>query len=272
MSDFINPLNSSVTTASGTTLYDQEDGSVMGKDDFLMLLIEQLKNQDPTNPEDATEFTSQLTEFSSLEQLENLNTSMESLVQSNENSDKISTLGTIGKDVVYQGSELSYSGETVDLGYQLSDTAAEVTISLKQNGSTLATLDGTEFGAGNHFVTWDGRTSDGNSAPIGDYNVVISAKDAAGNPVSVTPLVRSEVTGVDLGGSNGGTLITVAGEISFNSIIGVFEPGSTGNSSSSSTDAEEDEEESTVDSFQDAVDSTEDTIDATKEVIDTVTG
>lgn len=272
MSDFINPLNSAVTTASGTTLYDQEDGSVMGKDDFLMLLVEQLKNQDPTNPEDATEFTSQLTEFSSLEQLENLNTSMESLVQSNENSDKISTLGTIGKDVVYQGSELSFSGQPVDLGYQLSDSAAEVTISLKQNGSTLATLNGTEFGAGNHFVTWDGLTSDGNSAPVGDYDVTISAKDAAGNAISVTPLVRSEVTGVDLGGSNGGTLITVAGEISFNSIIGVFEPGSTGNSSSSSADSEDEDEESVVDTIEETVDSAENTAEATETIVDAVTG
>ena len=158
--DYINPLSASSRATSGTTLYDQDDKSVMGKEDFLMLLVEQLKNQDPTNPEDATEFTSQLTEFSSLEQLENLNTSMDSLIASNQNSDKISTLGTIGKDVAYKGSEISYSGEAVGLGYLLNTTAAEVTITLSQNGGTVATLEGTEFSAGNHFLSWDGLTDD----------------------------------------------------------------------------------------------------------------
>lgn len=269
MSDYINALNSSVQTSTGTSLYDSDAGSVMGKEDFLMLLVEQLKNQDPTNPEDATEFTSQLTEFSSLEQLENLNTSMESLVASNENSDKISTLGTIGKDVAYVGSEVTYSGSEIQLGYQLGSNASEVTISLKQGGTTLATIDGTELDAGNHFVTWDGLTDDGNIAPIGDYDIVISAKDASENNVAVTSLIRSEVTGVDLGGNNGGTLLTTEGEISFNSIIGVFESGASGSSSTTSTANEEDD--SDEESFSEIVDDTNEIIKDTTETYDAAT-
>lgn len=271
MSDYINVLNSATGTSSGTNLYEQNDNSVMGKEDFLMLLVEQLKNQDPTNPEDATEFTSQLTEFSSLEQLENLNSGMESLIQSNENSDKISTLGTIGKDVAYQGSEFTYSGEAIDFGYQLSSVASEVTISLKQNGSTLATLDGTEFTAGNHFITWDGFTNGGDAAPIGDYEISISAKDASGNLVDVSSLIRSEVTGVDLSASDGGSLVTVAGEISFNSIIGVFEPGSHITSASSSTAEDDSEEDSVADTVEEAVDTIEDAADTTETMTDAIT-
>ena len=271
MSDYMDAIQSITTTTTGTSLSSQDSGSVMDKDDFLMLLVEQLKNQDPTSPEDATEFTSQLTEFSSLEQLQNLNDSMESLVLSNENSDKISTLGTIGKDVVYEGSEVSYSGEALDFGYQLSSTASEVTISLKQDGATLATLNGTELTAGTHFITWDGLTSDGAPAPVGDYDIFISAKDASGDSVGVTSLIRSEVTGVDLGGTNGGTLITVAGEIPFNSIIGVYEPESTITSSSSSTDEEETEEDSVADTIEETVEDIEETVDTSETIVDAVT-
>ncbi|BHH83374.1 flagellar hook assembly protein FlgD [Desulforhopalus sp. 52FAK] len=271
MSDYINPLSASSRATSGTTLYDQKDRSVMGKEDFLMLLVEQLKNQDPTNPEDATEFTSQLTEFSSLEQLENLNTSMDSLIASNQNSDKISTLGTIGKDVAYKGSEISYSGESVGFGYLLNTTAAEVTITLSQNGGTVATLEGTELSAGNHFLSWDGLTDDGEQAPVGDYDISISATDSAGASVAVTSLIRSEVTGVDLGGTSGGTLITVAGEIPFSSIIGVFEPGSYGDSSAATDDEKESDEESVTDTVDEAVDTVEDAVDATETIVDAVT-
>lgn len=271
MSDYINALNSSVQTSTGTSLYDSEDSSTMGKEDFLMLLVEQLKNQDPTNPEDATEFTSQLTEFSSLEQLENINSSMESLVESNQNSDKISTLGTIGKDVAYQGSEVNYSGSEIQLGYQLGSNASEVTISLKQGGSTLATINGTELDAGNHFVTWDGLTDDGATAPIGDYDIVISAKDASDNNVAVTSLIRSEVTGVDLSGINGGTLLTTEGEISFNSIIGVFESGASGNSTASTTDEEDSEDDSEEESIADTIDETAESIEDAAESAETIT-
>lgn len=271
MSDYINALNSSVQTSTGTSLYDSEENSTMGKEDFLMLLVEQLKNQDPTNPEDATEFTSQLTEFSSLEQLENINSSMESLVESNTNSDKISTLGTIGKDVAYQGSEVSYSGSEIQLGYQLGSNASEVTISLKQGGTTLATINGTELDSGNHFVTWDGLTDNGAAAPIGDYDIVISAKDASENNVAVTSLIRSEVTGVDLGGINGGTLLTTEGEIAFNSIIGVFESGSSGNSTASTTDEEDSEDNSEEESIADTIDETVESIGDAAESLETVT-
>ena len=271
MSDYVNPLSASSQATSGTTLYDQDDGSIMGKEDFLMLLVEQLKNQDPTDPEDATEFTSQLTEFSSLEQLENLNSSMEGLVESFESSDKMSTLGTIGKDVAFVGSEISYSGESVGFGYSLNSIATDVTISIKQSGTTIATIDGSELSAGNHFLSWDGLKDDGDQAPNGDYDISISATDSTGASVAVTSLIRSEVTGVDLGGSNGGTLITTAGEISFNSILGVFEPGSYGDSSSTAEDEKETDDESVTDTVDEAVDTVDDAVDTTETIIDAVT-
>ena len=220
----INQAATATTTAKTATSATTE--SVMGKQEFLTLLVAQLQNQDPLNPDEPTEFTAQLAQFSSLEQLFNLNKSMENLVTSNSNSDRLSTLSTIGKEVIYQDGDFKYGGEPVTLGYQLDGQASEVTLALQLNGVTVRTLKGTEHSAGNHYLTWDGLTEDGQAAPQGTYSIVVQAKAGEGESVAVGPLIRSEVTGVDLNGTFGGMLITRAGEVQFNSILGVHEKNS----------------------------------------------
>ncbi len=213
-----------ITAAPATTLSASQKTDIMGKEDFLTLLVAQLQNQDPLNPDEPTEFTAQLAQFSQLEQLFNLNESIDTMVTSNENSDKFSTLQTIGKYVVYQDSDFEYSGEgEVHLGYMLDGDASEVELTIKKDGKTIRTIDGRELDAGNHFITWDGLDTDGNSMGEGSYQIVVSAKATAGDSVAVSPLIKSEVTGVDLTGDFGGTLQTRAGKVSFASIIGVFE-------------------------------------------------
>jgi hypothetical protein len=64
------------------------------------------------------------------------------------------------------------------------------------------------------------------SAPLGKYEIVLEAKAAGDESVGAAPLIRSEVTGVDLEGDFGGILVTKAGEVAFGSILGVYEPGS----------------------------------------------
>ena len=151
---------------------------------------------------------------------------MDNLAASNANADLFSTLNTIGKDVAYYGSSFNFTGEPVKIGYELDGQASQVTLSLQQNGVTLATLQGKELGPGSHYFTWDGLLSGDKKAPQGEYKIIIEAQAAAGESVGVAPLVKSEVTGVDLQGGYGGMLKTKAGEIAFHSILGVYEPGS----------------------------------------------
>jgi flagellar basal-body rod modification protein FlgD len=227
MSSYIDVIGQATTAsnASGSTSATDDQNS-MGKEDFLTLLVAQLQNQDPLNPDDPTEFTAQLAQFSSLEQLFTLNESMNNLVASNASSDRLSTLSTIGKEVAYHGDTFEYAGTPVEIGYQLDGVADSITLSLQQKGATVATLRGTDLREGSHFLTWDGLTDDGKIAPIGDYRVVISAKAVDGESVGAAPLVKSEVTGVDMEGESGGTLITQSGSVNFKDILGVYEPGS----------------------------------------------
>ncbi len=225
MSSYIESINQASTASAGKSTTKAKDDVSMGKQDFLTLLVAQLQNQDPLNPDDATEFTAQLAQFSSLEQLTNLNTSMDKLVSANTSSDNLSTLSTIGKEVAYTGSSFNYAGEPIQLGYKLSADATEVNLTLQQKGITVATIQGKDLTAGNHYITWDGLLKNGAKAPSGEYKIVLQAKAQDGKSVTVSPLIKSEVTGVDLNGQSGGTLITNAGETPFSAVIGVYDPG-----------------------------------------------
>lgn len=223
MGSYMESITQSTAAALGTSTAKNANDAVMGKEDFLTLLVAQLQNQDPLSPNDPTEFTAQLAQFSSLEQLFSLNESMENLSKANANSDRFATLNTIGKDVAYNSSTFKFSGEPAKIGYQLEGRAEKVTIAIQQNGVTVATLDGKELTTGSHFVTWDGRLANGQSAAPDTYNIVIDAKAPVDESVSVLPLIKSEVTGVDLAGQPGSVLLTKAGEVAFTSIKGVYE-------------------------------------------------
>jgi len=206
----------------------------MGKEDFLTLLVAQLENQDPLKPDDATEFTAQLAQFSSLEQLVSLNSSMDSFVAANRQTDRLATLNTIGKKVAYQTSTFQYSSGSVEIGYKLDAGATDVTLVLRHNNTTVAEFDGRELGPGNHFITWDGLDNSGTQAKAGSYKITVRTKGTTEEEINSVPLVKTIVTGVDMDNENGTVLITAAGSIDFKSILGVYEPDDSENQKSQS--------------------------------------
>lgn len=222
MSSFIDALTQSSAT-SGSAATQKKDNSVLGKEDFLSLLVAQMKYQDPLNPDDPTEFTAQLAQFSQLEQLFNINDGMENLVSSYQSADRLTALTTIGKEVAFQGDSFSYSGQPATLGYQLDDQAAKVSVAIRKDGVTVAVLDADELGKGTHYLQWDGMTAKGDPAPNGDYSIMIKAEGFQGESLAVRPVVRSLVSGADLDTTSGGILLTSAGDVNFSKILGVFE-------------------------------------------------
>ncbi len=240
---YIESISQASTTTTTTTATASD--VALGKQDFLTLLVAQLQNQDPLNPDDPTEFTAQLAQFSSLEQLFNLNETMESVATSIENSDRMGALQTIGKEVAYESSTFEYNGTDVEVGYSIDGTATDVSVYLQYNGTTIATYDATDLSEGAHYFTFDGTTDSGATAPYGDYDIIIKATSADGSTLDVTTLVKSEVTGVDLDGEDGGTLETYAGSTSYNAILGVYDKSAS--SSSATTDTTDTDDESSDD-------------------------
>ncbi len=174
---------------SGT---DKITAKTVGKEDFLKLLVTQLRYQDPLQPEDPKEFVAQLAQFSSLEQQINLNQNFSSL--SDQMKALKNTLGLsqgvslLGKTVKGEGNSLTLaSGQASEAAYQLSKEAASVTVAI-QNGSgqTVRTLNLGRRGAGQHTLAWDGKNDQGAALADGQYYFQVSAKDVQGNSVEVS--------------------------------------------------------------------------------------
>lgn len=215
------------TSPTNTPVYSDQSGGDLGKEDFLTLLVAQLQNQDPMNPEDATEFTAQLAQFSSLEQLFNINESMEDLASAQQQSDRFSTMDLIGKTVSYQDGDFTMDDEgSASVGYELDGLAASVTLFIKDaSGTTVATLHPTDLTEGSHFIEWNGMNTDGEHVPAGDYKIVLQGSAGVGEQsIAISPLVQSEVTGVEFNDSTGEVVLyTYAGaQLSADSILAVY--------------------------------------------------
>lgn len=190
----------------------------MGKDDFLLLLVAQLKNQDPMNPQDGTEFTAQLAQFSQLEQLTNVNESMQGLTTMSSEMGRLSALGLIGGEVIAQTDHFHYNGETMELGYRLEAPADDVKLYvLSESGATLATISAQETDTGQYFINWDGYSDVGMPLEPGDYSLVIRAVDSEEHLLQADPLVKGSVEAVDMRGATA-ELETSSGTFSMNNV------------------------------------------------------
>ena len=204
------------TQFPATTSTTSATNGVLGQDDFLKLLVSQLQNQDPMNPMDGTQFASQLAQFTSVEQLANINTSLQTSIGASQllNQSISNALSTtvIGKQVRASGSTFNYSGTGAEkTGYTLPSAAvtAQVKI-LDAKGNVVRTINGTGVAAGDTDVQWDGLTDEGTQAAAGAYTVQVTAADANGKAITATPYFYGTVTGVKF--KSTGTAFVVDGE------------------------------------------------------------
>ena len=189
--------------------------TAMGKEDFLKLMLAQLQNQDPLNPMEGTEFASQLAQFTSLEQLINLNDSMDTSINADYyltqsiNNTLAATL--IGKQVKLNGGNFKNNGqENITLGYNLSTLASSVTVKIyDSNGKLVKTIENAPKNSGDNKLIWDFTDNEGNNVPTGDYTFKIEAKDSENNLLSYTNYVLGKIDGVKF--TDNGTMLVVNG-------------------------------------------------------------
>lgn len=175
-------------------------GSVLGKDDFLRLLLTQLQHQDPQNPLDDREFTTQLAQFSSLEQMNEIGNALGELKTLLADQGRFSLLQGVGKTARTKGNALVPEPGGGRGTFELPGAAASVEISLyDSSGTTLRTIPLGALSAGEHSFPWDGLRKDGVAAPPGTYFFSVDAVDAEGKPLAATTYLQGTVTGVSLG-------------------------------------------------------------------------
>lgn len=186
---------SAVTGAdSSTSVKAKKD---LGKDDFLNLLVTQLKHQDPLNPMESQEFSAQLAQFSSLEQLFGVNEALQAIQKSLEASKNENILDYIGKVVKTGGNGVSVTGGIIDSSVYSLNSSADVNISVYDAlGSEIRSIKVGLKAPGEHSVNWDGRDNRGNMVGDGVYSIKINATDQTGASVSADVYHTGEVTGV----------------------------------------------------------------------------
>ncbi|MGD9058697.1 MAG: flagellar hook capping FlgD N-terminal domain-containing protein [Desulfobacterales bacterium] len=171
---------------------------ILGKDDFLNMLIAQLQHQDPLNPADSTEFTAQLAQFSSLEQLSNIHDSLENMEQFQASLTHSQAVSYIGKEITAAGSGLHLrDGQTAACHFELEANAAMTAVSIYDAaGGFVNSFETGPLSPGRQSVIWDGTDFNGNQMPAGAYSFEIQAVDASNENVMVRPLMSAIVTGV----------------------------------------------------------------------------
>ncbi len=189
--------NTASQTADATSIKE-----IVGKDDFLRLFVTQLANQDPMEPMKDQEFIAQMAQFSSLEQLQNMN---ENLTQSLQWSLMLSqtinnTMATslIGRTVQVgsAGVSLGESGDA-NIHFDLEAGASDVVIEVSdRDGNLVRVLRMAGANAGSNELSWDGRDTQGNRAEAGTYNLTIRAEDSNGAPVNARGFFTGVVDGV----------------------------------------------------------------------------
>lgn len=193
-SDVKDSLKTSGVLANG----GQNKANNLGKEAFMRLLVTQLQNQDPLKPMEDKEFTAQLAQFSSLEEMQNISKSIESLVASQTSSTKTNSVGFIGKEVTATGGYVRISaGNAGLLNYGLEKAASEVDVNIRDaSGKLVRVLQKINVPAGNDSVSWDGRDSSGNRLPDGDYTFDVGATDIDGGVVRATARMTGIVSSV----------------------------------------------------------------------------
>lgn len=184
---------------SGTTQVENTGQAALGKADFLKLLTEQLKNQDPTNPLDDKAFVTQLAQFSSLEQAMAMNDKLAMLQLSQSAVVNAQMAGLVGKSVLVKSTTVVVpaSGDPSPVTLHLGGDAAKVTVRVVDGkGNVVRTLDPGALTAGTHAVPWDGKDASGSRLPAGSYKVEVIAKDLDGQKVTADNELLGTVTGI----------------------------------------------------------------------------
>ena len=180
-----------------TNLADLTGAKQMGRDDFLKLLVTQLKNQDPLKPMDNTEFVAELAQFSQLDQSTRTVSLLEKSIGNQTASMQFGMLAMIGRTVQVEGAVIQLGTDPATLNYALDRGASSVRISIaNQNGQVVRSIDAGSQEAGVQQIQWDGRNQNGALMPAGTYHYSITAVDNRGAAVAAATTSTLKITGV----------------------------------------------------------------------------
>ncbi len=200
----VNTIGSNATTtqalidaSKSTDSASSSNAMTDAQNRFLKLLTTQLKNQDPLNPMDNAQMTSQLAQISTVDGIEKLNATLQKLVASSVDGEAMQAANLVGRQVMIAGSGLQLGDNGAAGGVELAAAADQVLVTIKDpNGLAMKTIDLGNLDAGIHNFTWDGTTDAGKEAVNGGYSIAVTARRGT-EKVTVSALQLAGVTNIN---------------------------------------------------------------------------
>ncbi len=171
----------------------------LGKDAFLKLMLTQMKNQDPTNPLDSHEMAAQLAQFSSLEQLVNVNENLGAMKKNQDPMANYQAVNFIGKTIASDTSKIirAKGDKSHEIRFNLGDNAKSTKITIKdETGTAVKVIELSDLKKGDNKITWNGTDTKGGYVRTGNYNFEVTA-ETNGLRIGTKTAVNGKVTGVN---------------------------------------------------------------------------
>ncbi|CAM3102258.1 flagellar biosynthesis protein FlgD [Pseudomonas floridensis] len=201
---FINSLQNPTQTKTDST-------GALGKDAFLQLLVTQMKNQNPLDPQDNTEFVGQLAQFSSVESLQNLTKTVDSIAGSYQSSQALQASSLVGRSVIIDASSTTVDTAKGMIGsVVVPNTSSATSVKVYDpQGNLVDTVDLGTQPAGTVSFAWDGTDSDGTALASGNYTFT-AAGSIEGKNTQFTTYLPATVNSVTLGVNGAETKLNLA--------------------------------------------------------------
>jgi flagellar basal-body rod modification protein FlgD len=189
-------VNSS-TNKTSTSSAAQSSGAADTQDRFLKLLVAQMQNQDPMNPMDNAQVTTQLAQIQTVTGVGTLNNSIQSLSSQFQQMQALQSVSLVGRDVTVPGNKVSVADGKATMNFDLADAADTVKLEvLNGAGAVISTQDLGKMKGGSQSYTWDASKA---SETANLTFRVTAAK--SGNAVTATTLMRDTVRAVNTTGA-----------------------------------------------------------------------
>jgi flagellar basal-body rod modification protein FlgD len=207
MSGIGSATTGSASAASSTSSISSTGTTALGSlssnfSDFLSLLMTQLKNQDPSSPMDSSQFTTELVQFTSVQQQIGTNTDLTQLISLTQASQVEQSASMIGKPVTVTSGQLSLQDSTAAVNFNTTGSEPVGIAVYNSAGAQVQTAQLTST-AGANTWTWNGQDATGATMPDGAYKVSVTAVGATGAAAAIPFTVTGTATSVQ---NNAGTV------------------------------------------------------------------
>lgn len=202
MIDTTTALGLTSSSSSSTTGTSGTGGLGLSNDDFLRLLVTQLKNQDPLNPVNQNDLLAQTAQLTTIEQMQKMNAQLGDMKTLMSDTELTRAASLLGHTATVSGGEFTLSQGSADLGFTVLAPDTSVVVEIRDaDGNLVRTLTTAALPAGQTAITWDGRDDSKQAVAAGTYSYHVAAANAVPGSAATVIAAQAPVSGFERRGT-----------------------------------------------------------------------